>query len=161
LHQTLVVLRESVPADAFAVGPRWYPLDPACNPALGGESRRPVRCLAAKAAICLEGQPDAQRFVGELFEQESLTPERVFELASPWMPVDRLEDCIDSAETEARLRSDLEWAEAHAIRGTPLVLVNGRKALPYPPLLYALVLTGGSASHPVFAALPPPRPVGR
>lgn len=161
LNRTLAALRERLPADAFAIEPRWFPLDPACNPALAGESRQPVRCLAAKAAICVENEPDAYRFADDLFEnQEDLSPERVFDLAAPWMPRDRLQACIDSDETEARLRSDLEWAEAHQIRGTPLVLVNGREALPYPPLLYALVLTRGSATHPAFAGLPPPRPLG-
>jgi serine/threonine-protein kinase len=47
------------------------------------------------------------------------------------------------------------------IQGTPLVLVNGREVQPVPPLLYALVLTGGAWQHPAFAELPPPRPAGQ
>ena len=33
-----------------------------------------------------------------------------------------------SATTEAKLLDDIAWAVEHDIHGTPLVLVNGRKA---------------------------------
>ena len=59
--------------------------------------------------------------------------------------------------TEAKLRSDIAWAMAHEIRGTPLVLVNGRKASAFAPFLYAMVITGGDTEHPAFASLPRPR----
>jgi serine/threonine-protein kinase len=55
--------------------------------------------------------------------------------------------------TAARLRDDIAWAEALGIRGTPLVLVNGRPAPAWPPLLTALALARGDARHPAFAAL--------
>ena len=44
------------------------------------------------------------------------------------------------------------------LHGTPLVVVNGRKAVAFPAFLYALVLTRGSASHPAFDRLPPANP---
>ena len=58
----------------------------------------------------------------------------------------------------AKLADDIAWATEHDIHGTPLVLLNGRPVAPFGPLLYALVLTSGDASHPVFAGLPEPRP---
>jgi hypothetical protein len=45
----------------------------------------------------------------------------------------------------------------HGIQGTPLVLVNGRQVSPRAAVLLALVLSGGDASHPAFAALPQPK----
>ena len=44
------------------------------------------------------------------------------------------------------------------VDGTPLVLVNGRKATSFPPFLYAMVLTGGRTDHPAFATLPAANP---
>ena len=46
---------------------------------------------------------------------------------------------------------------AQRIQGTPLVLVNGKKASPNPAFLLALVLAGGDPQHPAFAALPKPK----
>jgi serine/threonine-protein kinase len=64
-----------------------------------------------------------------------------------------------SPETEAKLAADVAWATAQGVRGTPFLLINGRKALPFPPLIYALALTRGAPSHPAFAALPPAQPL--
>jgi serine/threonine-protein kinase len=41
------------------------------------------------------------------------------------------------------------------IKGTPLVLVNGRMVPAFPPFLHAILLAGGDAEHPLFAYLPP------
>jgi serine/threonine-protein kinase len=63
-----------------------------------------------------------------------------------------------SSETALKLRQDIEYAHQHNIQGTPLVVVNGREAPAFVPFLYALIMAGGDASAPAFAALPPPRP---
>ena len=60
----------------------------------------------------------------------------------------------DSA-TEAALRDDIAWAMSCDIKGTPLMLVNGRTAPAFPPFLHAILLAGGDAKHPLFAYLPP------
>ena len=57
-----------------------------------------------------------------------------------------------------KLKSDIELAARYQIDGTPLVLVNGRKATSFPPFLYAMVLTGGRTDHPAFATLPAANP---
>jgi serine/threonine-protein kinase len=81
----------------------------------------------------------------------------LYELAAPWASRQVLEACVRSAATEAHLRDDLEWATAQGIEGTPLVLVNGRKASAWPPFLMVIVLTGGRTDHPLLAHLPGPR----
>jgi hypothetical protein len=70
----------------------------------------------------------------------------------------RLEACVASPETQAKLRADVDLAARYEIDGTPLVLLNGRKGTSFPPFLYAMILTGGRSDHPAFGNLPAPNP---
>ncbi|MEK7705143.1 MAG: thioredoxin domain-containing protein [Myxococcota bacterium] len=158
LHESLDELRRAVPPDALAIESRQFPLDGACNSYLSSPPAHPVRCLAARAQICLEQSPRAFEFSAALFAaQQQLTEDKVYALATPYLPRAALDACMRSPETEAKLRDDLAWAMAFGIDGTPLVLINGREAAPFAPLLYAMALTGGDVHHPLFAGLPPPR----
>lgn len=160
LHETLEVLQEMLPSDSFALEPRQFPLDSECNPTIPHSSGRGIRCLAARAMICLER--DSMSLAGALFEnQRRLTKERIYEFAAPFMSRERLEDCVASPETDAKLRDDIAWALQHEIKGTPLLLVNGREVPPTLHFLYALVLAEANPEHPAFAELPPPRPETR
>jgi len=144
LHESLAGLRSQLGADAFALESRQFPLDAGCNPHVPGESKNPVRCLAARAQICLEEHPDVFEFAGSLFlNQYALDDALVYRLAEPYMDGPVLERCVRSAETESKLQDDIAWAMEHDIHGTPLVLVNGRKLPNFPPLLMALVVSGG------------------
>jgi protein-disulfide isomerase len=157
IHDGMRQLKQLLPLRTFAVESRHFPLDPSCNPSLSGESDAPVRCFAAKAQICLEGQPDAFDFTTSLFvNQHDLDPGRVLELAEPLIPRQELQDCIASPITAARLADDIEWALEHEIEGTPMILLNGRKVSTFGPLLYALLLTRGESANPAFDALPAP-----
>jgi protein-disulfide isomerase len=158
LHEAIAQIRASLPPNSFAIEPRQFPLDPSCNPELTGESTSAVRCTAARAQICLEGNPAAFDFSASLFRnQRGLDENRIYELAAPSMSREELGECIRAASTEEKLQSDIAWAMQHEIQGTPLVLLNGRETPAFPPLLYALILTQGDARHPAFAALPPPQ----
>lgn len=144
LHDSLEEMRARLGAGAFALESRQFPLDAACNPQIPGESTKPVRCLAARAQICIESDPGAFEFAGALFDnQQSLDEARVYELAEPYMRGPDLERCVRAADTEAKLQDDIAWAMEHDIRGTPLVLLNGRVVPNFPPLLYALVMSKG------------------
>lgn len=159
LHETLGELRAKLPPDSFAVEPRYFPLDGRCNPRIPQASEDGVRCAAARALICLEGEPRAFEIAGGLYaRQRSLTEERIFELAAPVRARESLAECMGSPATTEKLLADIEWAQEHGIRGTPLVLVNGREAASFPAFLYALILAGGDPAHPAFASLPPPTP---
>jgi len=158
LHQTIGQLQQYLEPGSFSVEPRQFPLDGECNPMVQRRDA-PVRCLAARAQICLEARPGGSDFAGALFEkQDKLSPETVFALAQPHIPRAELEACLRSPETDAKLRADIDAATRHGIDGTPLVLVNGRKGTSFGPFLYAMVLTQGSPSHPAFDALPPANP---
>ena len=158
LHETLAALEREAPAGSFSVEPRQFPLDGECNPYVR-RGQDPVRCLAARARICVEGRPGAMAYAGRLFgKQETLSTADVYALAEGVMPRRELEACVGRAETSEKLQSDIELAARYQIDGTPLVLVNGRKATSFPPFLYAMVLTGGRTDHPAFATLPAANP---
>lgn len=157
LHQTLEYLKGVVEEGSFSVESRQYPLDGNCNADLTARGPESVRCLAAKTKICLEGEPGYQEVTEELYRrQRTLTPADVYEAAAPYISRAELDACVSSSETAAELASDVEYAARFSPKGTPLVLVNGREGTPFAPFLYAMVLTGGSYSHPAFAALPKP-----
>jgi serine/threonine-protein kinase len=158
LHETLASLREKLPPASFSVDSRHFPLDGECNPGVQA-ARDPVRCLAARARICLEGHAEARAFAALLFaEQKTLTRDRVFAIAAPHLPRREMEACVASPVTAEKLREDLAIASRYDPDGTPIVLVNGRQATSFAPFLYAMVLTYGRADHPAFASLPPPNP---
>jgi len=160
LHESIKILQEMLPSGSFALEPRQFPLDSECNPTVQMSSGDGVRCLAARAMICVE--KDWMSFAEVLFEnQRWLTTASIYNLAAPFMSRERLEDCVASAETEAKLRDDIAWALQHDIQGTPLLLVNGREAPPSLEFLYAMVLAEANPEHPAFAVLPPPQPQAR
>ncbi len=159
LDETVRLLRQRLPPGSFSLESRHFPLDGRCNPLLKESSTDPVRCLAAKAQICLEGNEKAFAFSSSLFEnQKSLTGEKIFELAAPYMPRAGLEACLESETTRQKLEADVALASRFQPDGTPLVLVNGRRGTSFGPFLYAMILTRGEASHLAFDALPPPNP---
>lgn len=159
LHETLKTLRESLPPGSFSVDSRQFPLDSRCNPLVGGSREDDVRCVAAKARICLEPTGNEPKLAEALFaRQKGLTREKVFEIATPFMPPNLLESCIDAPATRTKLEEDISAASHYDSDGTPIVVVNGRKGTSFGPFLYAIIQTRGTAEHPSFAVLPPGDP---
>lgn len=157
LHYNLGVFFRALPEGTFSIEARHFPLDGRCNPLIP-QDRDGLRCLAAKAQICMEGRPEAFDFSSRIFEnQQELTPGRIYELAAPYVERSELETCIDSAKTARKLEDDIRYAADRGISGTPLLLFNGRKSPGFGPFLYGMILTGGDPDHPVFDDLPPPR----
>lgn len=142
----------------ISVEPRYYPLDAECNPDMQHSAKDGIRCLGAKAQLCLEQHPQFMQLRHELFEhQATLTQDFIFEVAAKaGMGKDALLACVNSPETQKRLMQDLAYAKGYGIEGTPLVLVNGREAPPAPAFLIGLVLANGDANAPIFSELPPP-----
>jgi Thioredoxin/Vitamin K epoxide reductase family len=159
LHETMKTLRESVPPGSFSVDSRQFPLDSRCNSRVRGSREDDVRCVAAKARICLEPSGNEPKLAEALFaSQKGLTREKVFEIAAPFMPRPELEACIDATPTRAKLEEDVAVASRYDSDGTPIVVVNGKMGTSFGPFLYAVIQTRGSAEHPAFAILPPGDP---
>jgi serine/threonine-protein kinase len=157
LHEALGDLMAVLPETSFTLDSRHFPLDGRCNPKLGPRDEDLSRCLAARAEICVESTGRSFELSGEILSrQDELEEDLVLELATKYLSRAELEVCLDSPETLAALEEDLELAWRYEPRGTPLVLINGREAVPYPPFLYAMVLAGGDPRHPSFEKLPEP-----
>lgn len=160
LEETMADLRRLLPRESMSVEPRHFPLDSECNPVVGGSDHSGIRCLGAKAQICLENAPDFLALREKLFEsQATLTPDKILELASSGsVKRSELEACIAKKETADRLAQDVQYAMLYSPQGTPLVVVNGKKASAAGPFLYALALAGGNPDAPELKQLPPGTP---
>ncbi len=155
-HEGLERLLRIVPPGSVAVAPRVFPLDGACNPMLpkAGDG---LRCLLARARLCVETHPGAAAFERTLYEEGAEATEGEVRALATALRGDELEPCLASDETERKLREDVTLASRHGIRGTPFVVINDRRAPASLTLVYALSLAEGDPHHPAFAALPAPR----
>ena len=159
LNHALEQLQDVAPGSTWRIESRHFPLDNECNP-YGPHSRKPgVSCLAAKVLICLADKPNLKDVRNELFAQQRfLSKEIIWNTAAEDADtLKSLKACVDSEATQATLKEDIELAEAHKISGTPLVVVNGRKAAAAPPIIYALILAAGNPDAEAFKKLPPPQ----
>ncbi|HVE83586.1 MAG TPA: thioredoxin domain-containing protein [Myxococcales bacterium] len=159
LLAAMAVIKRVVPQGRFSLESRQYPLDSECNRRLKGSDGTGVRCLGARAQICVEGTPEYEDIVSRLFAaQDDLTPEKILQIASSGS-VGRaaLERCVASPETQQKLQDDIGYAERFQPRGTPVVLMNGKYVqVPFPVFVYVMALAGGNVDLPVFSKLPPP-----
>jgi serine/threonine-protein kinase len=159
LYETLETLRAHTPPGSFSVDARQFPLDGRCNPVFRAGTGDEVRCVAAKARICVEPTGREPEFARALFaNQKGLTAEKVFELARPYVARESLSACLDSSATRAKLEQDITAAMQFESDGTPIVVVNGRRGTSFGPFLYAMVLTRANANQPAFDPLPPGNP---
>lgn len=104
-----------------------YPLDNACNPAIQ-RPFHPVSCLAAKAALCAQGQGKFWEYHDLVFEnQKRLSRTTLLQLANQaGLDETTFNNCLVSLETENRLGQEIKEAERFGVRGTPALFVNGR-----------------------------------
>jgi protein-disulfide isomerase len=160
LLQALAVIRLAVPEGRISIESRVYPLDSDCNHQLQGSDGTGLRCLGAKAQLCVEGTPQGPQIVSRLFqEQDSLTKDSILEIAgSGSLGREALERCVQSPTTEEKLQQDVAYANHFRPSGTPFVILNGKAMppVPIPVFVYLMTLSGGRLDLPAFAALPPP-----
>jgi len=162
LVEAIAVMKQRLPEGKLSLEARQFPLDSACNfslpPQLSDGSG--TRCLAAKGQICLEGAPDYWELREKLFAaQRSLTNGGAIMdvLSSGSVSRSQLEACVNTQDTQRKVQEDVAYAKQHELRGTPLVVINGREAAAFPPFLYALVLADGNPDAEAFKTLPAPR----
>jgi len=156
LSEGLDAVLKLVPAGRVRVEPHQFPLDSECNRTIPRTDGDGVRCAAARALVCLEGTGAYGTLSRKLFaEQHRLSRARVLELAAAVGPLSgaRLEACMASPETQAKIDADIQLALAYGIQGTPLVVVNGREASAAPAVLYVLAMTSGNAADGALQSL--------
>ena len=154
-------MKKRLPEGLLSLESRQFPLDSECNPIMPPQATdgSGTRCLAAKAQICLEGAPDEAALREKMFaNQRSLTTrEAVLDvLSSGSVARTQLETCVANPDTARKMLEDILYAKQHDLRGTPLVIINGREAMANPTFLYALILASGDPNAEAFRALPPP-----
>ncbi|MFL5358271.1 thioredoxin domain-containing protein [Archangium sp.] len=161
LVEVLSLMKKRLPVGKLALEARQFPLDSECNPLMPPQAsdHSGTRCTAAKAQICLEDAPDYWELREKLFDaQRSLTTrDAVLNiLGSGSVSRAQLEACISKPETSQKLVEDVMYAKQHDLHGTPLVVVNGREAMPIPSFLYALIMADGDPDAAAFRVLPQP-----
>lgn len=120
--------------DDVRLSRRQFPLDSDCNPAVK-RRMHPGACDLARLGICAEAQGKLEPLEDLLFANQ-VAKRPVDELVrAAGVDQRRLEACLASPETEARLRSDIEAAIRIGLRGTPTFVVGGRQLPNLPPEL--------------------------
>lgn len=158
LEEALTEIRQEAPPGSWSEEARHFPLDAECNPYIQRSDGSGISCLAAKIQICLAGSTDFSRVRSTLFkEQTRLNRNRIWEISASSPDQRRkLEACVKSPQTAATLKEDLDYAVQHKLEGTPLVVINNRKATPVPAMIYTMIMVMGQDNAPGFKVLPPP-----
>lgn len=112
-------------ADGVTVKTRHYPLDQTCNQKLS-RTVHAGACRQAAAVICAEGRGDE---LGRLiFESGAKDPTALARLADGLgMEAAGFMVCLESPATARRLAADVEVARGDDVRGTPTIIVDGRR----------------------------------
>jgi protein-disulfide isomerase/uncharacterized membrane protein len=146
------------PPNLVSIEARQFPLDKECNADMQASPKDGTRCMGARVQICLEGTDKFVPLREALFQnQEKLTSDKILEVALAVGAVrETLLACIASQDTEDKLKQDIAFAKQYQIKGTPLVLLNGKEAPPAPAFLFGMVMSKGDVNAPYFLKLPPP-----
>lgn len=105
-----------------------YPLDSTCNHYMQ-QQMHPGACLGAKAGICAEKFGKYWEYHDEMFKStEQITMLLVMDIVKKLgIDGEKFAICLNSAETERKLRDDIEASRRIYITGTPTVFVNDRR----------------------------------
>lgn len=115
------------------------------------DGKRNIRCIAAAARVCAAPalKDDPLAFDRALFAEAATSPARIRAAASALMPERELDDCLANPKTVERVVAD-----RHRGGRPPSVVIAGRRARTFSPLLELLLLTRGEGKHPALATLP-------
>lgn len=161
---SLEELRAAAPPGSLSIEPRVFPLvEAACTMPAEKDTVPHIRCLGAKAQICSEDHPlywDVRKKLFENQQRLSRSSDLVLELTSQVTGRSReaLLECINSTETQAKLMKDIEYARRYDLKGTPMVLLNGRMTWPSAGFILGMAVSRGDVNAPWFKKLPEPPP---
>lgn len=106
-----------------------FPLDSACNPALGAGGSGGKRCVLAKAVYCAEKQNQGWKAHGWIFDRFGTDQNSNFEKMSQDLKLDNaaLNTCIQSDEATQFITAQAQSGKDAKVEGTPAVYVNGKR----------------------------------
>jgi protein-disulfide isomerase len=115
---------------------RNFPLDMACNHNMK-QPLHTVACEAARVAYCANQQGKFKEVYEDIFEsQNDLKPGMPAEIAKKaGLDEAKLNACVQSADTQMAIQSDIAEADRLQVQSTPTLFVNGHKVeggLPIP-----------------------------
>lgn len=121
-----------------------YPLDQSCNRFMGRQLH-PNACKASEAAECAADQGMFWEYHDKLFEnQRNLTNGDLKQYAVDLgLDAGEFNSCLDSGDKASEVVSDIDFANAAGVTGTPTFFVNGTKIVGAQPF---------SAFEPVIEA---------
>lgn len=108
-----------------------FPLDSACNPALGSGGSGGKRCVLAKAVYCAEKQTKGWKAHGWIFDRFGTAENSNFEKMAQDLNLDHssLSTCIQSDEAAQFITAQAQLGKDAKVEGTPAVYVNGKDFL--------------------------------
>lgn len=106
-----------------------YPLDQSCNAAVP-RTLHPGACWLARGAVCAQEQGRFQAYHDKVFSTQLNDPgeadvKRLGQQAG--LDAARLAACLASPDSRQRVEADIAEGRRVGVRGTPTVLVNGKK----------------------------------
>ena len=119
-----------------------YPINKDCNDHIP-QSFHENACIAAQASICAAKMGDFWGYHDDIFRnQKDLTRDLLIQLAKNrgWNEKEFI-DCLESPETRAHVKADVEAGNKIYVNGTPTVLVNNRRVKYWndPEIFHAII----------------------
>lgn len=121
-----------------------YPLDKNCNPAIQRDFHQ-YACMAASASLCAHKEGKFWQLHDEIFANQRQLNEKLLEnlIQKVGLNLSETKACMESSETKQMITEDLQLGRKAGVRGTPTVIINGRKVNGWnnPEFLQALIET--------------------
>ncbi|MFT5431342.1 MAG: protein-disulfide isomerase/uncharacterized membrane protein, partial [Myxococcota bacterium] len=107
---------------------KFYPMDGACNPRMGGERMHPEACIAAKASYCAGKQGKFIEAHDKLFAMQKNNQADKVKGYMEQLGVDgaQFDACMNSQAPLNRIQNDIRLAAKAGIHGTPRMYINNR-----------------------------------
>ena len=119
---------------SIRVSRRQFPLDSDCNPMLK-RRMHPGACDLARVGICAEAQGKLEPMEDLLFANQDAKRPVDELLRAAGVDEKKLQACLTSPETEARLKADIDAAMRIGLKATPTFVIRGQQYPNLPPEL--------------------------
>lgn len=110
-----------------------YPLDKNCNQYMPQDFHQNA-CAAAEAVYCAKDQNKFWEMHDKLFEEQPQFSAENYKLFAQELGLDvnKFNLCVESKQTEGKVKSDIELGNQAKIKSTPSIFINGRLLRDWP-----------------------------